>query len=153
MTGAGKTEVYLRVVQRVLELGRGAILMVPEIALVPALARTVKARFGDRLAILHSGLGRAERQQEWERLRSGEARVVLGPRSAIFAPVRDLGFVVVDEEQDSSYKQESAPRYNGRDLALVRARLPAARSHCWSPPRRASRRASTSSVADSTACA
>jgi len=122
VTGAGKTEVYLRVVQQVLEAGRGAILMVPEIGLVPALARTVKARFGDRLAILHSGLSRAERQQEWERLRSGEAHVVLGPRSAIFAPVRDLGLVVVDEEQDSSYKQDSTPRYNGRDLALVRSR-------------------------------
>jgi primosomal protein N' (replication factor Y) len=122
VTGSGKTEVYLRAVERVLQSGRGAILMVPEIVLVPALARSVKARFGDRLAILHSGLGRAERQQEWERIRSGVAPVVLGPRSAIFAPVRDLGLVVVDEEQDSSYKQESSPRYNGRDLALVRAR-------------------------------
>ncbi|MDX1645097.1 MAG: primosomal protein N', partial [Thermoanaerobaculia bacterium] len=122
MTGSGKTEVYLRVVEHALEAGRGSILLVPEIALVPALARTVRDRFGDRLAILHSGLGRAERHQEWERVASGEARVVLGPRSAIFAPVRDLAFVVVDEEQDSSYKQESTPRYHGRDLALVRAR-------------------------------
>ena len=122
VTGAGKTEVYLRVVQHVLDLDRGAILMVPEISLVPALARVVRERFGDRLAILHSGLGKAERHQEWERIRSGQARVVLGPRSAIFAPVRDLAFVVVDEEQDSSYKQESSPRYNGRDVALVRAK-------------------------------
>jgi primosomal protein N' (replication factor Y) len=122
VTGAGKTEVYLRVVQHVLDLGRGAILMVPEISLVPALARAVRARFGDRLAILHSGLSKAERHQEWERIRSGQAQVVLGPRSAIFAPVVDLAFVVVDEEQDSSYKQESSPRYNGRDIALVRAR-------------------------------
>lgn len=122
MTGSGKTEVYLRVVEHALDGGRGSILLVPEISLVPALARTVRDRFGDRLAILHSGLGRAERHQEWERVASGEARVVLGPRSAIFAPVRDLAFVVVDEEQDSSYKQESTPRYHGRDLALVRAR-------------------------------
>ncbi len=122
VTGAGKTEVYLRLVERALEQGRGSILLVPEISLVPALARTVRERFGDRLAVLHSGLARAERLQEWERIRSGQARVVLGPRSAIFAPVENLAFIAVDEEQDSSYKQESSPRYHGRDLALVRAR-------------------------------
>ena len=122
MTGSGKTEVYLRIVQRALEQERGSILLVPEISLVPALARTVRERFGDQLAILHSGLSRAERQQEWERIRRGEALVVLGPRSAIFAPVRDLAFIAVDEEQDSSYKQGSSPRHNGRDVALVRAR-------------------------------
>jgi primosomal protein N' (replication factor Y) len=122
VTGSGKTEVYLRVVEQALAGGGGSILLVPEISLVPALARTVRQRFGDRLAILHSGLARAERQQEWERIRSGRARVVLGPRSAIFAPVRDLAFIAVDEEQDASYKQESSPRYHGRDVALVRAR-------------------------------
>jgi primosomal protein N' (replication factor Y) len=124
ITGAGKTEVYLRAAEAALAQGRTAILLVPEIALVPALARAVERRFGAELAILHSGLGAGERHQEWERVRRGEARVVLGPRSALFAPFPpglDLGLVVIDEEQDSSYKQEIAPRYNGRDLALVRA--------------------------------
>jgi primosomal protein N' (replication factor Y) len=122
MTGSGKTEVYLRGAEAALERGRSAILLVPEIALVPALARAVEQRFGEKLAILHSGLGSSERQQEWERARRGEARVVLGPRSALFAPVADLGLLVVDEEQDTSYKQEISPRYHARDLALVRAR-------------------------------
>lgn len=122
MTGSGKTEVYLRAAQEALARGRSAILLVPEIALVPALARTAERWFGGELAILHSGLGTGERHQEWERVRRGEARVVLGPRSALFAPVADLGLVVVDEEQDSSYKQEIDPRYNARDLALVRGR-------------------------------
>jgi primosomal protein N' (replication factor Y) len=125
MTGSGKTEVYLRAADLALRAGRASILLVPEIALVPALARTVEKRFGPELAILHSGLGSGERHQEWERVRRGEARVVLGPRSALFAPFPPglpLGLVVIDEEQDSSYKQEIVPRYNGRDLALVRAR-------------------------------
>ena len=122
MTGSGKTEVYLRAAEEALARGRSTILLVPEIALVPALARSVERRFGDHLAILHSGMGTGERHQEWERVRRGEARVVLGPRSALFAPVADLGLIVVDEEQDSSYKQELSPRYNARDLALVRAR-------------------------------
>ncbi|HZF07509.1 MAG TPA: primosomal protein N' [Thermoanaerobaculia bacterium] len=125
MTGSGKTEVYLRAADAALQAGRATILLVPEIALVPALARTVERRFGPELAILHSGLGTGERHQEWERVRRGEARVVLGPRSALFAPFPPnlpLGLVVVDEEQDSSYKQEIVPRYNGRDLALVRAK-------------------------------
>ncbi|HSS50391.1 MAG TPA: DEAD/DEAH box helicase, partial [Thermoanaerobaculia bacterium] len=122
MTGSGKTEVYLRAAREALARGRSAILLVPEIALVPALARTAERWFGGELAILHSGLGTGERHQEWERVRRGEARVVLGPRSALFAPVTDLGLVVVDEEQDSSYKQEIDPRYNARDLALVRGR-------------------------------
>jgi primosomal protein N' (replication factor Y) (superfamily II helicase) len=122
MTGSGKTEVYLRAARETLARGRSAILLVPEIALVPALARTAERWFGGDLAILHSGLGTGERHQEWERVRRGEARVVLGPRSALFAPVADLGLVVVDEEQDSSYKQEIDPRYNARDLALVRGR-------------------------------
>lgn len=121
VTGAGKTEVYLRAAAAALARGRSTILLVPEIALVPALAREARERFGDDLALLHSGLGAAERQQEWERVRGGGARVVLGPRSALFAPVERLGLIVVDEEQDSAYKQESSPRYNGRDLALVRA--------------------------------
>ncbi|HRC85533.1 MAG TPA: primosomal protein N', partial [Thermoanaerobaculia bacterium] len=122
ITGSGKTEVYLRAASRALELGRSVILLVPEIALVPALARKARERFGDQLALLHSGLGSGERHQEWERIRRGEARVVLGPRSAVFAPLENLGLVVVDEEQDPAYKQELTPRYHGRDLALTRAR-------------------------------
>ncbi|HEX6202774.1 MAG TPA: primosomal protein N' [Thermoanaerobaculia bacterium] len=122
MTGSGKTEVYLRAIDAALAAGRGAVVLVPEIALVPVLARTAERRYGARLAILHSNLASAERHQEWERIRRGEARVVLGPRSALFAPLADLGLVVVDEEQDGAYKQESVPRYHARDLALVRAR-------------------------------
>jgi primosomal protein N' (replication factor Y) (superfamily II helicase) len=123
MTGSGKTEVYLRAAEAALERGRTVILLVPEIALVPALARAVEQRFGEDLAILHSLLGTGERHQEWERVRRGQARIVLGPRSALFAPLKDLGLIVVDEEQDTSYKQETAsPRYNARDLALVRGR-------------------------------
>lgn len=122
LTSSGKTEVYLRAVDRVLVNGGTAILLVPEISLVPALATEARRRFGDRLAILHSGLSAAERSQEWERARSGLARVVLGPRSAVLAPLENLGLIVVDEEQDASYKQDITPRYNGRDLALVRAR-------------------------------
>lgn len=128
MTGSGKTEVYLRAAEEALARNRTAILLVPEIALVPALARAVEQRFGEDLAILHSGMGTGERHQEWERVRRGEARVILGPRSALFAPVSNsqsisnLGLIVVDEEQDSSYKQEIDPRYNARDLAIVRAR-------------------------------
>ncbi|MEZ5313056.1 MAG: DEAD/DEAH box helicase [Thermoanaerobaculia bacterium] len=121
MTGSGKTEVYLRAARTALDKGRGSLLLVPEIALIPALAAAARRRFGAEVAILHSGLGVAERVQEWERVRRGEARIVVGARSALFAPVVDLGLVVVDEEQDLAYKQDSAPRYHGRDLALVRA--------------------------------
>ena len=126
MTGSGKTEVYLQAAGAALEEDRSVIVLVPEIALVPALARTLKQRFGDRVALLHSNLGNAERHQEWERVRGGECRVVVGPRSAVFAPVRNLGLIVVDEEQDAAYKQDTRPRYSGRDLALVRARSCAA---------------------------
>ncbi|MCP3962119.1 MAG: primosomal protein N' [bacterium] len=122
ITGAGKTEVYLQAVDECLRVERSAIILVPEIALVPALAGICRRRYGSELAILHSNLGSAERHQEWERLRRGEARVVLGPRSALWSPVSNLGLVVVDEEHDSSYKQDKTPRYNGRDLGLVRAR-------------------------------
>ncbi|MCP4204726.1 MAG: primosomal protein N' [bacterium] len=122
MTGSGKTEVYLRAVERVLAGDGSAILLVPEIALVPVLAQALRERFGKHAAILHSALSAPERQQEWHRIRSGEARLVLGPRSAIFAPVRNLELVVVDEEHDSAYKQGSTPRYNARDVALWRGR-------------------------------
>ncbi|KAB2964291.1 MAG: primosomal protein N' [Thermoanaerobaculia bacterium] len=122
VTGSGKTEVYLRAAAATLARGRSVLLLVPEIALVPSLAQAAASRFGDRLAVLHSNLGAAERRQEWERIRAGAARVVVGPRSAVFAPVVDLGLIVVDEEQDAAYKQEISPRYHGRDVALVRCR-------------------------------
>lgn len=126
MTGSGKTEVYLRGAAAALQEDRSAVILVPEIALVPALARALQQRFPDRVALLHSNLGSAERHQEWERIRKGEARVVVGPRSAVFAPARNLGLIVVDEEQDGAYKQDTRPRYSARDLALVRAQAAAA---------------------------
>ena len=122
ITGAGKTEVYLRAAEATLAQGRGVIILVPEIALVPALARTLRHRFAGNVAILHSALSGPERHQEWSRIRKGTAPVVLGPRSAVFAPVPNPGLIVVDEEQDGSYKQDAVPRYNGRDVALYRGR-------------------------------
>ncbi len=122
VTRYGKTEVYLRAIEEALALGRGALLMVPEIALTPAMAGQFFQRFGDRVAILHSAFSDSERAGEWRRIRSGEAPVVVGTRSGVFAPVANLGLIVVDEEHDQSYKQDETPRYNGRDVALVRAR-------------------------------
>jgi len=122
-TGSGKTEVYLQACAAMLARGRGAILLVPEIALTPQAAGRVRARFGDRVAILHSGLGEAERRDERERIARGEARIVVGARSAVFAPVDRLGLIVVDEEHDPSYKQESDPRYDARTVAAKRAAL------------------------------
>ncbi|HMG76234.1 MAG TPA: primosomal protein N' [Pyrinomonadaceae bacterium] len=121
VTGSGKTEVYIRSMQAALDLGRGAMMLVPEIALTPILSRRLRAHFGGRIAIFHSSLSKGERFDEWSRLRSGEARVVLGTRSAVFAPVQNLGIIVVDEEQDSSYRQEESPFYHARDTAIVRA--------------------------------
>lgn len=122
MTGSGKTEVYLRAVARTLELGGSSLILVPEIALVPALAQVLRERFGRAVAILHSNLSAAERTQEWRRIRRGDAKVVVGPRSAALAPLVDLRLVVVDEEHDGAYKQDAkAPRYSGRDVALKRA--------------------------------
>jgi primosomal protein N' (replication factor Y) len=122
-TGSGKTEVYLRAAAAVLAQGRGAIVLVPEIALTPQAVGRFRARFGDAVAILHSRLGVAERRDERERIAAGEARVVIGPRSAVFAPVHGLGLICVDEEQDASYKQESDPRYDARTVAAKRASL------------------------------
>ena len=122
-TGSGKTEVYLQACGAALERGLGAIVLVPEIALAPQTVGRVRARFGDRVAILHSGLTDAERRDERERISSGEARIVVGARSAVFAPVRGLGLIVVDEEHDSSYKQDSDPRYDARTVAAKRASL------------------------------
>src|SRR5579871_1381278 len=121
VTGSGKTEVYLKAIDACLALGRSALLMVPEIALTPAMAGEFFHRFGDRVAILHSAFHGSERAEQWRRIRAGHASVVVGTRSAVFAPVQNLGLVVVDEEHDASYKQQETPRYNGRDVAIVRA--------------------------------
>jgi primosomal protein N' (replication factor Y) len=123
VTGSGKTEVYLQAISRVLEQGRGAIVMVPEIALTPQTVQRFAARFGPRVAVLHSALSDGERFDEWHRIRSGAAAVAVGPRSAVFAPVRNLGLIVVDEEHEPSYKQDEAPRYNARDVAVMRGHL------------------------------
>ncbi len=122
VTGSGKTEVYLKSIDATIALGRSALLLVPEIALTPAVAGQFLQRFGDRVAILHSAFHDAERAEQWRRIRSGLATVVVGTRSGVFAPVQNLGLVVIDEEHDQSYKQQETPRYNGRDVAIVRAR-------------------------------
>ena len=127
VTGSGKTEIYLQAIARMLEEGKGAIVLVPEIALTPQTVRRFAGRFGDLVAVLHSALSDGERYDEWHRIRTGAARVVVGPRSAVFAPVANLGLIVVDEEHDPSYKQEETPRYHARDVAVVRARLEGAR--------------------------
>jgi primosomal protein N' (replication factor Y) len=121
VTGSGKTEVYLGAVQAALASGRTAIVLVPEIALTPQVLGRFQARFGDVVAVLHSALSLGERHDEWTRLRSGEARVCVGPRSAVFAPLRDIGLIVVDEEHESSYKHEGDPRYDARNVARRRA--------------------------------
>jgi primosomal protein N' (replication factor Y) len=123
VTGSGKTEVYLRAIQSCLARGRAALLLVPEIALTPAVAELFRARFGGQVAVLHSGLAARDRSAEWWRLRRGEARVAVGTRSAVFAPLENVGVIIVDEEQDASYKQAETPRYHGRDTAVVRAKL------------------------------
>jgi len=122
-TGSGKTEVYLQACAAMLERGLGTIILVPEIALAPQTVGRVRQRFGERVAILHSALTEAERRDERERIASGEARIVVGARSAVFAPVRGLGLIVVDEEHDPSYKQDSDPRYDARTVAAKRAAL------------------------------
>jgi primosomal protein N' (replication factor Y) len=123
VTGSGKTEVYLQAIAYALGQGKGAIVLVPEIALTPQTVQRFAARFGRRVAVLHSALGEGERFDEWHRIRTGEAVVVVGPRSAVFAPVKNLGLIVVDEEHEPSYKQDDAPRYNARDIAVMRAKL------------------------------
>jgi primosomal protein N' (replication factor Y) (superfamily II helicase) len=121
ITGSGKTEVYLRIAAETLEQGRGAIVLVPEIALTPQIVGRFVERFGDTVAVLHSRLTIAQRREEWRRLRVGEARVCVGPRSAVFAPIERLGLIVIDEEHDSSYKHEGDPRYDARTVAARRA--------------------------------
>jgi len=122
VTGSGKTEVYLSAIEHTLQCGRSALLLVPEIALTPAVAGQFLHRFGDRVAILHSAFSDNERTEQWRRIRTGQARVVVGTRSGVFAPIVNLGLIIVDEEHDNSYKQQEAPRYNGRDVAVIRAR-------------------------------
>jgi primosomal protein N' (replication factor Y) len=121
VTGSGKTEIYLQATALALKQGRGAIVLVPEIALTPQIVGRFIERFGETVAVLHSRLRPAQRYAEWRRLREGEARVCVGPRSAVFAPIEDLGLIVVDEEHDSSYKHEGDPRYDARDVAAERA--------------------------------
>lgn len=123
VTGSGKTAVYLAAMQRTLALGKSAILLVPEIGLTPAMAAQLHRTFGEDVALLHSALTPEERSEQWHRIRRGEARVVVGTRSAVFAPVENLGLLIVDEEHDGSYKQESTPRYHARDTAVMRAKL------------------------------
>ena len=122
VTGSGKTEVYLRAIEEVLRAGKSALLLVPEIALTPAVAAEFFVRFAGKVAILHSAFSGLERSDQWRRVRGGEARVVVGTRSGVFAPVSNLGLVIVDEEHDGGYKQGEAPRYNGRDVAVMRAK-------------------------------
>jgi primosomal protein N' (replication factor Y) len=123
VTGSGKTAVYLAAMREVYRQGRGAILLVPEIGLTPAAAAQIHSVFGEDVAILHSGLTDDERAEQWHRIRRGEARIVVGTRSAVFAPVADLALIIVDEEHDQSYKQDETPRYHGRDVAVMRAKM------------------------------
>lgn len=124
VTGSGKTEVYLQAARKVIDSGRGVLVLVPEISLTPQTVRRFKARFAsmqDEVAVLHSHLSQGERFDEWHRIRKGKARIVIGARSAVFAPIRKLGLIIVDEEHENSYKQDSVPRYHGRDVAVLRA--------------------------------
>jgi primosomal protein N' (replication factor Y) (superfamily II helicase) len=123
VTGSGKTAVYLAAMRAVLQAGRSAILLVPEIGLTPAVAADLHQIFGDEVAILHSALSDKERAQQWHRIKSGDAHMVVGTRSAVFAPVADLALIIVDEEHDTSYKQEETPRYHARDIAVMRAKM------------------------------
>lgn len=121
VTGSGKTEIYIRAMRTVLDKGKSALMLVPEIALTPVFSKRLRAVFGDEVAILHSNLSTGERFDEWRRIRRGAARIVIGTRSAVFAPLQNLGLVIVDEEHDSSYRQHESPFYHGRDVAIVRA--------------------------------
>ncbi|MBI4734424.1 MAG: primosomal protein N', partial [Rubrobacteridae bacterium] len=123
VTGSGKTEVYLRAIRHAIDLGKSAIVLVPEIVLTAQAVARFKARFGDEVAVLHSGLGAGERMDQWQGIREGRYKVVVGARSAIFAPVKNLGIIIVDEEHESSYKQGRNPRYNAREVAVMRAKL------------------------------
>ncbi len=121
VTGSGKTEIYIRAIKTALKKGKTALMLVPEIALTPVFSRRLRAVFGDEVAILHSNLSTGERFDEWRRLRNGAARIVIGTRSAVFAPLENIGLIIIDEEHDGSYRQHEMPFYNGRDVAVVRA--------------------------------
>jgi primosomal protein N' (replication factor Y) len=123
VTGSGKTAVYLARMRQLLDAGRGAILLVPEIALTPQTVARVRGAFGDSVAVLHSGLSDGERADAWRALRTGERRVAVGARSAVFAPVPDLGIIVLDEEHEATYKNGETPRYHARDIAIMRAAI------------------------------
>src|SRR5207244_586051 len=128
VTGSGKTEVYLQAIAQTLRQGKGAIVLVPEISLTPQTVERFKARFCSGplrtlVAVLHSHLSAGERHDEWHKIRQGRARIVIGARSAIFAPIEPLGLIIVDEEHENSYKQEESPRYNARDVAVVRGQM------------------------------
>jgi primosomal protein N' (replication factor Y) len=123
VTGSGKTAVYLAAMRHVMERGESALLLVPEIGLTPAMAANLHLAFGEKVALLHSALTAPERAEQWHRIHTGEARIIVGTRSAVFAPVQHLGLIIVDEEHDSSYKQEENPRYHGRDVAVMRGKL------------------------------
>jgi primosomal protein N' (replication factor Y) len=123
VTGSGKTEVYLQAISHAMASGRGAIVLVPEIALTPQTVERFRGRFGDCIAVLHSHLSEGERHDEWHRIHEGKATIAIGARSALFAPVKDLGLIVVDEEHEPTYKQEEAPRYNARDVAVMRGHM------------------------------
>ena len=127
VTGSGKTEVYLRLINKTLKSGKTAIMLVPEIALTPQMLGQLRARFGDNVSILHSGLSAGERYDEWLRLKTGEAKIAIGARSAIFAPLENLGLIIIDEEHDGSYEAESSPRYKTIEVALERSRLTGAK--------------------------
>lgn len=122
MTGSGKTEVYLHLIARAVELGKTAIVLVPEISLTPLMTKRFVSRFGTRVAILHSALSLGERYDEWRRIKNGEVDVVVGARSAVFAPLSNIGVIILDEEHEATYKSESSPRYHARDVAVFRAR-------------------------------
>lgn len=127
ITGSGKTEVYLNLIEETLKRGQTAITLVPEIALTPQMVSRFRSRFGSQVAVLHSQLSEGERRDEWELVRTGEAQVALGPRSALFAPTENLGLIIIDEEHEPSYKQESSPRYRARDVAIKRGQLAGAK--------------------------
>ena len=128
VTGSGKTEVYLQTIETALNQGKQAMMLVPEIALTPQMVLRVKRRFGDDVAVLHSGLSNGERYDEWQKIRDGRAQVSVGARSSIFAPFKNLGLIIIDEEHESTYKQEDYPRYHARDIAQWRSRY----HHCQS---------------------
>ncbi len=123
ITGSGKTEVYLHAISNALQRGKNALMLVPEISLTPQMVSQVNARFGKEVAVLHSGLSEGEKYDEWRRIRRGEARVVVGARSAIFAPLSNIGLIIIDEEHEASYKQEDTPRYHARNVAIWRSKF------------------------------